>query len=256
MHIKKILSTVVLLTVFLFSSTHLAAGADLKEAKIPASLNPGLEYLSTLASSDNHGPVNLKLIEKVLDFVVSPKSSSSLYYTDKLFSLSSAYYEFDINTDLKHILQYTYNSDIPSFAFMPSSVRLSYWDQVNGQNQDLPKLWTYISNSACPIVVKGIKHIEITPDQFTGAYYRYDVDKVLILCKYHGRNLLISISKQKDRSDVGKKGIVLGSDDNWDYFYSGEKGLSMPGLGWVSSYMYNSIGISFLYEVVTQKNPL
>ena len=239
--------------VFLFSSTHLAAGSDLKEAKIPASLHPGLEYLLSLTSKDKNEPVDLKLIQKILDFVVSPKSSSSLYYSDKLFSSPSAYYEFDINTDLKHILQYTYNSDIPSFAFMPSSVRLSYWTQVNGQNQDLPKLWTIISNTEPPIVVKGVEHIEITPDQFTGAYYRYDMDKALILCKYHGRNLLISISKQKDKSDVGKKGIVLGSDDNWDYFYSGEKGLSMPGLSWVSSYMYNSIGISFLYEVDSKK---
>jgi hypothetical protein len=251
--LKKILYTAVLLTVFLFASTHLVAGSDLKEAKIPASLNPGLEYLLSLTSKDKNEPVDLKLIHKVLDFVVSPKSSSSLYYSDKFFSSPSAYYEFDINTDLKHILQYTYNADIPSFAFMPSSVRLSYWTQVNGQNQDLPKLWTYISNSDCPIVVKGIKHVEITPDQFTGAYYRYDVDNVLILCKFRGKNLLISISKQKDRSDVGRKGIVLGSDNNWDYFYSGEKGLSMPGLGWVSSYMYNSIGISFLYEVDSKK---
>ena len=251
--LKKILSTAALLMVFLFSSIQLALSSDLNEIKIPASLNPELEYLSTLASSDNHGPVNLKLIEKVLDFVVSPKSRSSLYYTDKLFSSPSAYYEFDINTDLKNILQYTYNPDIPSFAFMPSSVRLSYWTQVNGQNQDMPKLWTYISNSECPIVVKGIKHIEITPDQFTGAYYRYDIDNVLILCKFRGKNLLISISRQKDKSDVGRKGLVLGSDDNWEYLYSGEKGLSMPGLSWVSSYMYDSIGISFLYEVDSKK---
>ena len=221
--VKKILSTAALSMVFLFSSIQLATSSDLKETTIPDSLNPELEYLSTLVSSDNHGPVNLKFIEKVLDFVVSPKSSSSLYYTDKLFGSPSAYYEFDINTDLKHILQYTYNPDIPSVAFMPSSVRLSYWAQVNGQNQDLPKLWTYISNSDCPIVVKGIKHIEITPDQFTGAYYRYDVDNVLILCKFRGKNLLISISKQKDRSDVGRKGLVLGSDDNWDYFWYCQK---------------------------------
>ena len=250
---RKILSTAALLMVFLFSSIQLALSSDLNEIKISASLNPELEYLSTLASSDNHEPVNLKLIEKVLDFVVSPKSSSSLYYTDKLFSSPSAYYEFDINTDLKHILQYTYNPDIPSFAFMPSSVRLSYWSRVNGKNQDLPELWTHISNSACPIVVKGIQHIEITPDQFTGAYYRYDVNELLILCKFRGKNLLISISRQKDKSDVGRKGLVLGSDDNWDYFYSGEKGLSMPGLGWVNSYMYNSIGISFLYEIDSKK---
>ncbi|MBW1746107.1 MAG: hypothetical protein JRG74_06795 [Deltaproteobacteria bacterium] len=251
--IKKILSAAVLLTVFLFSSTYLAAGSDLKEAKIPDSLHSGLKYLLSLTSKDENGPVDLKLIQKVLDFVVSPKNSSSLYYTDELFGSPSAYYEFDINRDLKHILQYAYNPDIPSFAFMPSSVRLSYWTQVNGQNQDLPKLWTHISNSDCPIVVKGVEHIEITPDQFTGAYYSYDIDKALILCKYLGRNLLITISKQKDKSDVGKKGIVLGSDDNWDYLYSGRKGLSMRGLGWVSSYMYNSIGISFLYEVDSKK---
>ncbi len=251
--LKKILSTAVLLTMFLFSSTHLAAGFDLKEAKIPDSLHSGLEYLLSLTSKDKNEPVDLKLIQKMLDFVVSPKNSSSLYYTNKLFGSPSAYYEFDINTDLKSVLKYVYHPDIPSFAFMPSSVRLSYWTQVNGQKQDLPKLWTYISNYDCPVVIKGIEHLEITPDQFTGAYYKYDADKVLILCKFRKKNLLISISKQKDRSDVGRKGIVLGPDNNWDYLYSGRRGLSMPGLGWVSSYMYNSIGISFLYEVDSKK---
>jgi hypothetical protein len=58
-----------------------------------------------------------------------------------------------------------------------------------------------------------------------------------------------TLSKQTDRSDVGKKGYVLGSDDNWDYFYSGNPGLTIPGLGWVSSYMYDSYGISIYYEL-------
>jgi hypothetical protein len=50
-------------------------------------------------------------------------------------------------------------------------------------------------------------------------------------------------------SDVGKKGYVLGSDDNWDYFYSGKPGLTMPGLGWVKSHMYDSCGVSIYYEM-------
>ena len=95
--LRKTLSTAALLMVFLFSSIQLALSSDLNEIKIAASLNAELEYLSTLVSSDNHEPVNLKLIENVLDFVLSPKSSSSLYYTEKLFSSPSAYYEFDIN---------------------------------------------------------------------------------------------------------------------------------------------------------------
>ena len=48
---------------------------------------------------------------------------------------------------------------------------------------------------------------------------------------------------------MGKKGYVLGSDDNWDYFYSGKPGLSVPGFGWVRSYMNASSGINIYYEI-------
>ena len=42
---------------------------------------------------------------------------------------------------------------------------------------------------------------------------------------------------------------MLGSDDDWDYFYSGKKGLTVPALGWVSSYMYASSAINIYYEI-------
>ena len=45
------------------------------------------------------------------------------------------------------------------------------------------------------------------------------------------------------------KGYVLGSDDNWDYFYSGKPGLTVPGLGWVRSHMYDSYGINIYSEM-------
>jgi hypothetical protein len=50
-------------------------------------------------------------------------------------------------------------------------------------------------------------------------------------------------------STVGKKGYVLGTDDDWDYFYSGKKGLTIPALGWVSSYMYAASAINIYYEM-------
>jgi hypothetical protein len=37
---------------------------------------------------------------------------------------------------------------------------------------------------------------------------------------------------------------VLGSDSDWDYLYSGKTGLTLPALGWVKSYMYDSRGIN------------
>jgi hypothetical protein len=60
--------------------------------------------------------------------------------------------------------------------------------------------------------------------------------------------VILSLSKQRGKSDVGKKGLVLGSDDNWDYFYTGQDGLTAPGLGWVQSYMYDSYSVIVLFE--------
>ena len=74
------------------------------------------------------------------------------------------------------------------------------------------------------------------------------MNRILILLKYQGRPALISVSRQKNVSDVGKKGVVLGKDENWDYFYSGQKGLNKPGLGWVNSYMYDSYTVSVFIE--------
>lgn len=246
---KKIIFIAVIVIGFIFSAGSSMAEKNLKETKISDSLNPGLDHLLALADPGNTDTFDLQRIENVLDFVVSPKSNSALYYADTKYGSNSAYYEYDIHSDLGHILRYAYNPGIPSFAFMPSSVRLSYWSEVNGQKQSLPKLWKLLSETASPVVVKGVEHIEITPDLFTGAYYRYDEDKILILCKYRGRNLLISIAKQKDKSDVGKKGLILGKDEDWHYFYSGQVGLTKTGLGWVDSYMYDSFSVSFCYEL-------
>ena len=252
---KKILITAVVVIVFLFSTIPSMALRGLKETKVPDALNPELDHLLTLASPANKDTFDLRRIEKVLGFVASPKSNPALYYANKKFGANSAYYEFDIQSDLNHILRYAFNPEIPSFAFMPKSVRLCYWSEVNGQKQSLPKLWSFLSNSDFPVIVKGVEHIEITPDLFTGAYYQYDIDKTLILCKYRGRNLLISISKQKDKSNVGRKGLILGKDEDWNYFYSGQIGLTKTGLGWADSYIYDSFSVSFYYEI-DKKTPL
>ncbi len=42
---------------------------------------------------------------------------------------------------------------------------------------------------------------------------------------------------------------MLGTDDDWDYFYSGKKGLTVPALGWISSYLYASSAINIYYEI-------
>lgn len=225
------------------------ATKDLQETKLPDSLSPGLNYLLDLVGPGSRDSFDPDRIAEILAFVQKPKNRSGLYYTDTLFGADSAYYEFDINADLSQVLKLSHNPDIPSFLLMPSSVRLSYWTEINGRREPLPRLWQLLPGLQQTAVVKGVEHIENTPDIFSGAYYQYDLNRTLILFKYQGRNIFVSISKQTDTSDVGRKGLVLGSDDAWNYLYSDQKGLSKAGLGWVSSYMYDSFAVTVFDEL-------
>jgi len=229
--------------------TPVYATKDLQETKLPDSLSPGLTYLMGLVGPGSRNSFDPAQIAEILAFVQKPKNSTGLYSTDALFEADSAYYEFDIQADLRQVLKLSHNPDIPSFLLMPSSVRLSYWTEINGRKEPLPQLWQMLPDLKQTAMLKGIEHIENTPDIFSGAYYSYDLNRTLILFKYQGRNIFVSISKQADISDVGRKGLVLGSDDAWNYLYSDRKGLTKPGLGWVSSYMYDSFAVTVFDEV-------
>ena len=246
--VKKTIYCALFITVVMFFSTPCLAGTDIKEIKIPDDLSPGLDHLLTLVSPVNKDSLDIRLIEKFLDFVASPKDSSSIYYEDKRLGATSAYHDFDIHSNLNRILMYAYNPDIPPYAFTPSTLRLSYWSEIEGRKQALPRLWNFLPGLNRPVIVKGVEHEANAPDLFTGSYYGYDVDRALILLKHKGRNVFISLSKQIDTSNVGKKGLVLGPDEDWNYLYSGQEGLNISGLGWVKSYLYDSFCITVLYE--------
>ena len=232
----------------LFSSFAWAADAPDNEISIPESVSPGLNYLMTLVEAGHVKQFDAGATEEVMNFISSKKNTNTLYFPANRKNISSAYHEFDIQKGLKHILQIGFNPNIPPFILSPSSIRLAYWTEINGKKQPPPDFSNLLARLDQPVVVSGVEHEEITPDINTGAYYGYDLMRTLILTKYRGRPALISVSKQKDVSDVGKKGVVLGKDANWDYFYSGQNGLNKPGLSWVSSYMYDSYTISIFIE--------
>jgi len=239
---------VFLLLLTAFASIALASDKSGKDILIPESVNPGLNYLLSLAEPGHSQTFDSGMIEKVIEFVRMSKDKNALYFPGNRTNIASAYHEFDVHKDLKHILDIGFNPNIPPFILSPSSVRLAYWTEVNGKSQLPPDLSSVLTRLDHPIMVTGVEHEEITPDLNTGAYYGYDLNRTLVLLKYQGRPALISISKQKNVSDVGKKGVVLGKDDNWDYFYSGQNGLNKPGLGWVNSYMYDSYTVSIFIE--------
>ncbi len=233
----------------LFQAAAVSGAETLTETAVPESLTPGLMHLLDLADPARHQSFQPTKINELLQFVQKPKDADALYYAEHKLGSPSAYLDFDIRQDFDHILKYSFNPNIPGYLLAPSSTRLSYWEPVQGSDGQLPLLWQAVDNLEAPIVVKGLETVENTPDVFSGAYYRYQLYRTLILFKANNRKVLISISKQTDASDVGKKGYVLGADDNWDYFYSGKPGLAVPGLGWVKSRMYDSYGINIYTEV-------
>ena len=238
----------VLLLLLLPVCSHAAESGTEKE--VDASLREELAYLLSFVGSDAAGSETFQVdrVSSLMRFVTGAKDPHVLYHAGTFSGAPSAYHEFDIHRPLSQILQLTYNPDIPAVVTMPASIRLSHWTDIDTPEHSLPKLWETLPVLKAPQFITGVEHIVNSPDQHSGAYFEYDLYRTLILLRHEGRPVLISLSRQKDVSDVGKKGLIIGADDNWDYLYTGQAGVSYAGLGWVKSYMYDSYSVSFYIE--------
>jgi hypothetical protein len=242
---------------WLFLCMPAKAAPPLKESPLPPSLTAGFNHLLKVANPAAGEAFDLTRIEPVLDFIAQPAPANELGYSTDVLDMPSAYFQFDVAASLARIIQYTYNSQIPAVVTRPSSVRLSHWTEVDHRPQPLPRLWEYLPDLSSPRIVHGVEHVENTPDLFSGAYFAYDLDRTLILCRYKEKNLLISLSRQKQVSDVGRKGWILGSDEDWNYLYTGEKGINKTGLGWVDAYMYDSFTVAiYMQDETTPGAPI
>lgn len=242
-------------TIFLILPVQSGADNNPEEKMVPKSIYPGLHHFLDLVDPGKSVSFDPGLVADVMEFVESPKEEHSLYFADGVLDMPSAYHEVDSRADLRKIANYAFNPDIPDIATMPSSVRLFHWMDEKGQRRPAPRVDQYLGNLDTPVVEKALQYVEITPDTHSGAYYGYNLHQTLIVFKYKQRRVLITISRQADVSTVGKKGYILGTDDDWDYFYSGQKGLTIPTLGWVSSYMYTSSAIN-IYDEMDPGSPL
>ena len=183
----------------------------------------------------------------LVDYVLESKSNKEAALP-KLKETPGAYYEFDTRINFSSFLQYSYSDQIPSVLTSPASLRYSVWTGIQGESQKMPGSWKLVPPAGKPVIIHGIQRNGITPDQTTGVYYEYDLKRTFILLNHKGRQVFISISKQIDISDIGKKGVILGNDDDWNYYYSGIPGSTKAGLGWVKSYIYDSFAVGVYVE--------
>ena len=191
--------------------------------------------------------LDAQAIAILVDYVLEQKSSKESDLP-KIKETPGAYYEFDTRISFTNFLQYSYSNQAPAALTSPASLRYSLWTGLPGELQKMPASWKLVPPAGKPIIIYGLQHDAITPDLTTGVYYEYDLKKTLILLNHKGRQVLISISKQIDISDIGKKGVILGNDDDWNYYYSGIPGSTKAGLGWVKSYIYDFFAVGVYVE--------
>ena len=224
------------------------AEASTRNRDVAADVMPALHYMLDLASNPKGTTFDPERIQPFMSFLLSTKATDTIYHADSSFGAPSAYHEFSVDTDLQHLVDYTMDADIPSFFFWPSSLRLTRWTKVDGGDTQFDRLKAASTDVETPFILNGTEHITITPDQHTGAYYSYDVNKLVILTPFQRGKALISIYRQQKPSAVGRKGWVLGSDDDWSYLYTQKTGLNVGGLGWASTYMYDSFNITVYFQ--------
>lgn len=238
----------ILIAAILLAAPCAGAGGSPEHASLPAEVLPALHYLLDLAEHEGGVDVDAVRMAPFVDFLMSSKPADTIYSAGDGFDAPSAYHEFSVDTDLQRIVSYAVNADIPACTLWPSSLRMSRWTHLRGGDQQLAGLRDATSQLQAPFTVQGTGRVSITPDQTTGGYYSYDVAKTIIYSPFQKGQLLISVYRQQGPSEVGKKGLVLGSDDDWSYLYTNKDGLNLTGLGWIKSYMYDSFSIGAYYQ--------
>lgn len=156
-----------------------------------------------------------------------------------------------LRAPLQRVVRYYFDPSIPGEAIFPNSVRRHYWlpgSQILTQNIQLWKKLESLNPSEPPLVVRGAEYEEITPDTFSGSYYSYTLDRLVILLQFQERPTVISVTLQRGPSGVGRKGAILGKDSGWNYLYSKIEGSNLKLAGWASTYLYDSANVTIFYE--------
>ena len=225
-----------------------AASAADRSLDFPPDVNAALHYLLDLVGSDGDVDLDNRQLDSLVEFLETAETKAGIYRADASFGAPSAFHQFAVDARLQQIIDYTLDANIPSFFFWPSSLRLTQWTKVDGGEEQFARLQAASRRPDAPFTLRGEEHVTITPDQHTGAYYTYDVDKLVLLIPWRQGRIMISIYKQQKPSAVGRRGWVLGADDEWSYLYTKDKGLNLKGLGWANTYMYDSFGITVYHQ--------
>lgn len=213
---------------------------------LPKEIETGLSYLLELIQKKGSTLDPAKILP-LLDFVIRSEDDAEQLKPSKRESGNGACLRAQVKAPLKRVLRYEYNYRIPAFLISPNVLRLSGWYPESDIVTNKVELWKNLSALDKPLLLWG-KEFEVnTPDSFSGSYYRYDLNRLIILMKYNDKKVMISASKMPNPSEAGKKAVII-DEKNWNYFYSGIQGLGIKLIGMLNTYIYDSASVKILYE--------
>lgn len=200
----------------------------------PSEIDAGLNYLIDYCQPDQgRSSVDFARIQPVVEFIRQAPEMAD-YLPPERDNTKGAFIAFSVQRSLPEIIRYAYNRHIPEGAINASSVNFSYWKEAaqDGTHTVLD-LWQRLDDLSTPYIASGVVRESIAPDLHTGTYYEYDLQRTFVLFRQGQSRVMISLSRQMGSSDVGKKGYIVGHDQDWNYLYTQDTGLNKPGLGWV-----------------------
>jgi hypothetical protein len=218
---------------------------------LPKEIETGLSYLLELIHKKGSKFDPAKVLS-LLDFVVQSGDDVEQLIPSKRESGNGACLRVQVKAPLERIMRYEYNYSIPTFLVSPNVLRLSGWYPESDIVTNKVELWNKLSTLDKPLLLWG-KQFEVnTPDSFSGSYYRYDLNRLIILMKHNDKKVMISVSKMPGPSEAGKKAVII-DEKNWNYFYSGIQGLGIRLMGMLNTYIYDSASVKILYETDSAK---
>ena len=207
----------------------------------------GLTYLLDFCAGETEAELDISKVDPVVDFIMKTEDLAELTLP-QMEEINGAFISYTLERPLTDALRYAYNQKIPEGAINASSVKFSRWGTTSDGSVGPPDLWRMVADLSQPRTVKGVVRETISPDLHTGAYYEYGLKRAFVLYRQDDRRVMISISSQMGESDVGKKGFIVGDDQDWNYLYTQEKGLNKGGLGWVKTRIYKFFSVCTYVE--------
>ena len=171
---------------------------------LPKEIEAGLSYLLELIQ-EKGSELDPAKIFPLLDFVVQSGDDAGQLKLSKRESGNGACLRAQLKAPLERILRYEYNHRIPTFLVSPNVLRLSGWYPESDIVTNKVELWNELSTLDKPLLLWGREFEVNTPDAFSGSYYRYDLDRLIILMKYNNKKVMISHPRCRTRPRQAKR---------------------------------------------------